>query len=240
MRPLNPMASWPYFLSLIVVSLLVGLAMPAYYDWTGADQSRPSPLVPQTAVAILVLGGIFCLLLPWLPLPKDDFRESPRQGFRFKIRTILGITTAAAFCFAVFRDSPLLVANGIIYALLLCYAGRIGFLFAGYRWKIAALFACMYLPYAWILFPDQSSNSSSAFMLMAVALPAFFPSLWIATLFHQSSHSAPWLFLTVASLELVLGVWMIQLGPKRSLVYCMGALIASTFGAFTLNALVRM
>jgi uncharacterized protein involved in response to NO len=43
---------------LILISATCGWFVPAFYDWTGADQSRPSPLMWQVPLAIAV--GAFC------------------------------------------------------------------------------------------------------------------------------------------------------------------------------------
>ena len=43
---------------LITVSFFVGWFVPDYYEWTGSDQSRPSPLVGQTALG-MIAGAVF-------------------------------------------------------------------------------------------------------------------------------------------------------------------------------------
>ena len=84
------------FLLVIGVSFVVGQLIPAFYDWTGSDQSRPSPLTFQTAAGLLLCGIIACLALPWLRI-EYDLPATNRVGrVQFNIRTILVITAVVA------------------------------------------------------------------------------------------------------------------------------------------------
>jgi hypothetical protein len=71
MEFLKRLAKLAVFPLIIGVTLVVGRLIPAFYDWTGSDQSRSSPLVAQTAVGVLLCGIIVCLTLPWLPIEFD-------------------------------------------------------------------------------------------------------------------------------------------------------------------------
>jgi hypothetical protein len=54
---------------------------------------------------------------------------------------------------------------------------------------------------------------------MFAGLPAFLPAALLGRLFNQNMHHAFWLALLLTALEMVIGIWMIRLGPKRTIAY---------------------
>ena len=224
---------------LIVVSLVAGLIIPAFYDWTGSEQSRPSPLINQTAVGLILCGLIVCLALPWLPISDDSPAIRPGARLQFKIRTAMVMMAAVAAVIVALREIPMVVGVAA-YGIACCYVVRFWILFRPYRWQTLALGACMYLPFAWIVPYDELANLLPAILWMASGLPAFFPTMLVGSVVRQQHQELMWLPTLVTSLELVTGVWMIRLGPRRAIAYCLFALISSIFGSFVLNALVRM
>ena len=55
----------------------------------------------------------------------------------------------------------------------------------------------------------------------------------------QHGEELFWLSTLLTSAEIVIGVWMIRLGPRRTIAYLVLVLLISTFGSFVLNALLR-
>ena len=54
-----------FFPMLVVEILVLGLMIPTFYEWSGADQSRPSPYVPIVFCAFLGF-----VIVAWIPTPK--------------------------------------------------------------------------------------------------------------------------------------------------------------------------
>ncbi len=98
----------------------------------------------------------------------------------------------------------------------------------------------MYLPFAWLVTWDELSNALTGMLAMAAGLPAFLPTLLVSGLVHQHGKELAWLSMLLTSAELLIGVWIMRLGPRRFVAYVIFVLIASIFGSFILNALVRM
>ncbi|MEO8494588.1 MAG: hypothetical protein ABI614_05935 [Planctomycetota bacterium] len=99
---------------LIGLSFVVGRYVPAFYDWTGSDQSRPSPLILPTAAGLILLWIVACSALPWLPIV-DDRPAALRVGkVQFTIRKLLVMTAVAAVLLAVLRQLPMAVGGGLL------------------------------------------------------------------------------------------------------------------------------
>src|SRR5690606_2794588 len=97
-------------ITLILVSGISGWLIPAFYDWTGADQSRPSPLMWQVPLGVFVVALLFCGLLPWLPM-RGWTDDVPRYSLQFQVRSLLVLTAVVAASIAVGMKYPIGVAN---------------------------------------------------------------------------------------------------------------------------------
>lgn len=234
------LAKHSIFPLMIAASLVVGWQIPGFYDWTGSDQSRPSPLVPQTAVGLLLSGILACCFLPWLPIVYDPPATDRAVKAQFKIRTLLVITALAAVLLVAFRTMPLLALSGGLQAIVFCYLVRFWIHFPSLRWPTASLLACMYLPYAWIVSWSQLYDQLPAVLWIVSGLPAFFLTLLVGSVADQHAENLTWLSSLMVSAELVMGLWMIRLGPRRFVAYLVFVLILSIFGSFVLNALARV
>ncbi|TWT74501.1 hypothetical protein Pla123a_33240 [Posidoniimonas polymericola] len=228
----------PLYLLLMAFSLLVGCLVPWFYEWTGSEQSRMSPLVGQAAIAMCVLAAVVCAALPWAPLASPTPRGDARPRFRFTIRLLLAATAALAVVVAAGVRYPLVV-SGALCAVAYGYAGWVGGRSRDRRWPIAALLACMLLPFVWVFFYEELERLwPSIFWIMGGA-PVLFSAILINSLLGQGMNETPWLAVLLTAVELALGVWLVQQGPRRAIAYIVIALLVSTFGSFVLNALVR-
>jgi len=54
-----------------VAGIVAGWFMPEFYDWTGADQSRPAPVVGWIALAIAAANLLLWGILFWWPTSAD-------------------------------------------------------------------------------------------------------------------------------------------------------------------------
>lgn len=232
------LARVPFFPLLIAVSFLVGWNIPAFYEWTGSNQSRAAPLVGQTALGLTTSALIVWLALPWLPLEDPSGGSDRSPVVRFRIRTLLSMTAVLAVVIAALIKFPMWVSGGLC-AIACCYVVRFWILNPHDRWQTAALLACMSFPFVWIIGYSELDDLLPEILWIASALPAFFPACLIAYLAGQNPNDMMWLAVLLTGVEIYIGVWMIRLGPRRALAYLVLVLLMSTFGSFGLNALVR-
>ncbi len=235
----NAIQRLPFFPLLIAASLVVGWFIPSFYDWTGSDQSRPSPLIGQFAIGMLVSVSILCLMLPWMPSPSPQHANDPAAPTRFTIRTILMATAVVAVLLAAVAKFPLVTSGGI-YAIVWCRVLWTLMKCRQSRLPTAAILACLYLPFVWIAGWNGLSGILEALLGMALGLPAFFITLFAGRLSGQHIQELTWLSMLFTAIELAIGLWVVRIGPKITIAYCLWVLLISIFGSFVLNALVRM
>ncbi|WP_182870743.1 hypothetical protein [Stieleria mannarensis] len=225
---------------LIGISLAVGWFIPDFYDWTGADQSRPAPVIGWTAFGLLLASVGVWLALPWLPL-RPDSRHGDRTGpTQFSLGALVGITAIAAVISAgimTFPSATSYTVSGLVWAVAVWgwIRGR------SPRLPAVTLLACMHLPFAWVAVFNGLPGIGAALAMLAAGLPAFFVTL-LAGHFVIGQHiqELTWLSILISTLELALGLWIIRLGPKHAIAYCVLVLLISVYGSFTLNMLVRI
>jgi len=222
---------------LILLSAALGLLVHPFYDWTGADQSRPVALLWQIPLSISAALGLFCIALPWIPIKRGD--EFARRPIQFNLRFLLLATGAIALLLATGIHYPNVFA-GIMFlsaVLMIVYCWR---RFPGERWSISALLATMYLPYGGVLF-NLNVGMTRHFFWIAGA-PALLPSFFLSEFLAQNTPNSNGILIVVALsiLELAVGLALIHLGPKRGFAFAVFALIVSLFGALGLDALQRM
>ncbi|WP_425397907.1 hypothetical protein [Aeoliella sp.] len=228
---------FPVYPSLIAISFVIGWFIPGFYDWTGSDQSRASPLVAQTAIGLLVGAILIWIVLPWLPIAAGATTDKlPRP--RFTSRTLLLVTAGIAIGVAVATRFPMVV-SGLLCAMVFGYAIWFSIRSSRHRWPTAALLACMIGPYVWIVFHDELESLFPAILWMAAGLPAFLPAALLSSLWGHNLHEVTWLSVLLTAVELAIGIWLIRLGPRRTIAYLVLVLLMSTIGSFGLNALVR-
>ncbi|QDV82301.1 hypothetical protein TBK1r_12280 [Stieleria magnilauensis] len=229
----------PVFPLLIAASLVVGWFIPSFYDWTGSDQSRPSPLIGQFAIGMLVSVSILSLALPWMPSPSLQHAKDPAAPMRFTIRTVLIATAIVAMLLAAVAKFPLVTSGGL-YAIVWCRVVWSMMKCRQSRLPTAAILACLYLPFVWIASWNGLSGILEALLGIALGLPAFFITLFAGRLSGQYIQELTWLSMLFTAIELAIGLWVVRLGPKVTVAYCLWVLVISIFGSFVLNAMVRM
>lgn len=221
----------------IAASLLVGWFIPRFYIWTDSDQSRPSPLLWQVPLGSIVVSMAFCVVLPWLPIANQTSNKTSQQRLLFSIRTLLLITAMVAVAIVLLAKFPLLVsgivtAGAFMYLIAFCVSNP------QHRLEASALVASMNLPYVWIVGHDDPGRILPNLLVMLAGLPAFLPAAWLGRLFNQNMHDAFWLALLLTALEMVIGIWMIRLGPKRTIAYLLLVFHVSALGSLGFHMLV--
>jgi hypothetical protein len=152
---------------------------------------------------------------------------------------MLGMTAAVAVAIGALTRFPM-VTSGVLCAIAFCYLVRFCIQNKQYCVPIVTLFACMCLPFVWIIVDDERHNFFPAILGIVSGLPAMLPASLIGVLLGQHPQDVTWLSVLLTGAELVVGAWMIRLGPRRAIAYLLFALWMSTLGSFGLNMLVRI
>ncbi len=228
----------PIYPLFIAASLLVGWLIPEFYAWTDSDQSRPSPLLWQLPLSSAIVSIAFCLALPWLPVPGKLSSGQARPPVRFSLRTLMMLTASFAVMIALLVKSPLVI-SGIVcagaYACVIIFGVRN----PQHRLATATLLACMSLPYAWVVGYKELGRLLPTLAVMFAGMPAFVPAALIGRLFGQNMHDTPWLRFLLTAFELAIGIWMIGLGPKRTIAYLLLVTQISVLGSLFFYMAVR-
>ena len=222
---------FPQVMSLLIaVSLLVGWFIPGFYAWTDSDQSRPSPLLWKVSLGSAIASAAFCVALPWLPITSNSSSDAPRKPMRFSVRTLLMLTAGVAVAIPLLANFPH-VLSGIACAG--AYAYLIWFYVRNpqHRMAASALIGVMILPYAWVVGYDELDRILPTLAVMIAGIPAFLPAAFLSQMFGQHFQESQWLTFLLTAFELVIGIWMIRLGPKRTIAYLLLVMLISAVGS---------
>ncbi len=220
----------PFFPILILASPTVGWFIPAFYEWTNSDQSRPSPLLWKVPLSSAIASLVLCTLLPWLTINRKEVEHQPGPSMRFSLRTLMILATAIAVAIPLLKRFPLATSGSLCagtYLYLVVFSVR----HPQHRIASGALFSCMVLPFSWILGYGELERILPAIVVMIGGLPAFIPAALLGHSLGQHFQDSRWLALLLSSFELLLGIWLIQLGPKRSIAYLLLVMHLSYFGS---------
>ena len=218
------------FITLIGISVVVGWCMPGFYEWTGSDQSRPSPLLWQVPIGAGIAALAICCVLPWLPITRPESQLRPPAQWRFGLRTLLILTTAVAVAIPLFAKVPT-IAGGIVCAIAAANLIRVAIRDVSLRLPAITLLACMILPYAWVVHYAERDRILSHFLTMIATWPTFFPAAYLSGMIAQPFRDSPWLAMLLTAIEIAAGTWIICLGPKRTISYLLLALLMSAMGS---------
>ncbi len=246
-QPVNSKRTCPHYLrwlgiALAIVSIAAGWFVPEFYDWTGADQSRPAPIIGWVALAIVAIDVLLMALLIRLHVSepsKDKDRRTNGSG-QFNIRQLLGAITIVALLMMIGK-SPW--PNAVAFFVFACAAATalwIAIRHQRARWSIALIVWSQFATYIWIFRGDNQMQGGWTTILALPALPAFFPTGLLMARFQMHFDTSQWLCVLSTSVALAIGVWICCLGPKRAIAYGLVVATCSIFGSFILNALVRM
>lgn len=227
------------FVSVIVFNVASGWWMPDFYDWTGADQSRPAPIVSWVAIGMLLFNILTIGVLGWAHITKKWPSRAPSGGMQFSILHIFFVMTVVAAFLALSRGASLEIAFYVLHGVVWITCIGISIRYRPLRRWLVLLFACQSAPYLWILKAGSAMPSVVGFLLLMTSLPAFLPSMVISALTGRHFEKLQWLATMLTMFELVIGVWLILLGTKRAIAYCLIVSTLSLFGSFLLHALMR-
>jgi len=221
----------------IGASLLVGWFIPAFYAWTDSDQSRPSPMLWQVPLVLAIGAAAFSSALPWLPFAKGNRSAELRVPTRFSLWTLLLTTTGTAFMTAVLIRLPL-IGGGLVTVGMLAWFVRFWLRHPQHRLAASALVACMILPYAWVA-GHRHGALFPMFITLCGALPTFFPAVWISHLLGVFFPDSPGIAFLLTAVEFAAGLWLIRLGPKRTIAYLLLVGLVSATGSLMFYQAIR-
>ena len=116
-------------------------------------------------------------------------------------------------------------ASAYLYFFVFCVRNP------GHRKSCAALLACMVLPYIWVIGYDELDRILTVFVVAISGLPSLVPAALLNRMFGQTMHDTPWLIYLLTAIELAIGIWMICLGPKRTIAYLLLVMHMSALGS---------
>lgn len=149
---------------------------------------------------------------------------------RFSLRTLLLITAGVAVAIPMLAKFPLAVSGIVCAATFACF---VAFCVRNpeHRMASTALLACMILPFAWIVGYDELDRLLAALAVMIAGMPAFLPAAFLSQMFGQHFQESQWLAFLLNAFELAIGIWMIRLGPKRTIAYLLLVMLVSAVGS---------
>lgn len=228
------------FPMLVGHSLSMGWWIPWFYNWSGSDQSISPPIVEYVFGGLSVACAVSVLALPVLPKLQrvDPVRNPLIQPFGFRIVLII-VAAIVAGMFA-YRDTTLIAIGVVTFIYPIVCALRLGIASASVRWRLISLYSCMYLPFAWIFGNDVFQGAVKQGSLTFAPILAGAPALLCALFIRPQQN--PWgilIAIAVAGLEVLVGLWIIQLGARRAIAYQVVLLAVSVVTSFGFYALLR-
>ncbi|KAA5539463.1 hypothetical protein FYK55_24325 [Roseiconus nitratireducens] len=221
--------------ALSVASAIGGWLVPAFYDWTGSDQSRPSPLMWQVPLGMVVAAMLLCLILPWIRI-RGWSENVAKQPTQFNLRSVMLLTAVIAFAIGLrYPRGVSIAAHLTVLATTLRWAVA----HPTYRLAVAALLGCMFLPFIWLLGDREIDAFLPVLFSIAVGAPGILPMALTSSLFGMNPNEATWLAILFTAAEIAIGTCFIRGGAKRTIAYIVFVVLGSLMGSLILNALVR-
>ncbi|MEM8736035.1 MAG: hypothetical protein AAGG44_17530, partial [Planctomycetota bacterium] len=226
----------------VCLPFVVGVSIPTFYDWTEADQSRPSAWVSAVIVGPLISALIVSFVLPWWPSKWSVFRERHRERetkFHFSIANLLAATTLLAVLAASYSVRP--HGSSVVLVVLAYLAVGVLFLLRpANRWKIAQSLSCLLLPSIWCLWFGSFGDYVERIIPWLGFFPALLPAMVLGNFFEHHTPDHP-LGILLTGLILSGCLLAIESGnPKLFRFALVWTLAIACSSSMILNALVRM
>ena len=228
---------------MICASLSLGWWVPAFYDWSGDDQSRSPPIVGYVLTGFLIACLLSLVALPLLPkVERMDPVHSPLIR-PFGFRGILFVVVAMTAGLLVFDDATIVLIGVAAVLYPLVCAVKLGLMSRSLRWRIMSLYSCLYLPFVWICAEDTVQNQFKqgawTFLPLLAGAPALLVSLIIRQLAGRHNELMLMVGVTVVGLEILAGLWIVQLGARRAAAYQILLLAVSVITSYGFLGMLR-
>lgn len=212
--------------------------MPWLYELSEADQSRASPYTWPVlgGLAAVWVGswvglGILQAMGYWIPQP-----AWPRG--QYSLRAIGIVATVIAVLLAIGRAWSPNLAGSIFYVFAFGYSAYVMWLSRHQRLLVLAFFAVQYGPTLWCLHDESGKWGIAEFGERILFFLAVTPTA-LPWMFLMGARDELWALMVAAGVEIMLGLVVIRLGPKRAVAFLVAMLVLSLLGSFGLQALFR-
>lgn len=228
---------------LVCASLSAGWWIPVLYNWSGANQSYSPPIVGYVFHGFLIATAASLLAIPLLPKVErvEPVRNPVIQPFGFRVIAIILLMMELGLFLD--RDAALVVIGMTSFFYPILCAIKLGILSPSIRWRIVSLYSCMYLPFAWVGGNENllgAIKQGSLIVLPFIAgAPALLCYVYLDNFVGRAHGIGLSIAVIVAGLEILVGLWIIQLGARRALAYQMLLLAVSIVMSFCMYAMVR-
>lgn len=223
---------------------LIGFFIPAYYDWSGADQSRPSPWIPAAigtlfAFSLLVSLGLLwghSKGLVWLSASEQRLRlKRPWDGFTMACVALVIAVALAALKLASFA----VIWSFIALLCVLAWCVYHAWLYPRLRWPMLALVFGCGLSFLWILVGKYSQDGNPGVLLFLPGAPMLLPAGYTGMLLGVNLHEVVWLANIYMALVYALGVGLMHIGQKRAIAFTLFMIVISIASSFGFHAMIR-
>lgn len=223
--------------SITILAFVAGYFIPEFYDWTGADQSRPSKWMWIVPLAVSVGGIVFSISLRWLPVPKtwDDGRLISQQ---YNLRFLLIVTAIVAVASAVGSRQPAVGAS-LLFWIAVAFVLYRAFRCRKIRLPIAVMFAAMYLPFVWLFEGETRSGFTPELLWLSNGLPSLLPAALVIAPLALGRDSFEWIATLMTTLQVLIGLRWMASSPRFAIIFCLFTTIISLVSSLLLHALLR-
>lgn len=222
-----------------LVACVIGFFLPAYYDWSGADQSRPSPWIP---FAFAVLGIVVALVGLILGLRHFYWRIPSAAAIKngwYPLVFAVGVLGVLSAIHAIGLQMLGLVLSFVALGVVVVWGGYQAYLHVRLRWALAALLFSCYGPLLWIVVGKHSQNSIPQALLFLFGAPMLMPAGLLGMVLGVHLQELMWLGNSLTMIVIAIGIALMHLGEKRAFVYTLSMLVVSAAGSMAFHSLIR-
>ena len=230
------------FPAIVSLSISVGLWIPWFYNWSGSDQSKSPPIVGIVLMGWVALSGITLLSVPFLP--GDTRPPVARQTiFPFAMRTMAEIFGVMVICTLMFQTAAAIPIGVIAFLYPLGCAVYRAIRSPELRWRIIAVYSCLYGPFTWICtnadFLNSIKRGQTQLLWMLPGIPAMLISFFVRSPSDREGILSTVVSITVTGIAVLVGLKAVQKGRRTAIAYQIVLLAIMVLSSFGLYALFR-
>jgi hypothetical protein len=231
----------PLLLLLTGGSLAIGLLVPSFYEWTSPLYSSSGHVELERGAAVVLLATIIgCALVMRLRAGEASrTAETGGRRLQFGLRGVFAAMTLTAVVFAIIRLLRAPYSVGAVAAVAMAIAGWSLICGGEIRWRMAAMLACMFLPFVWMSAFNVPFGRTSGLALSLPIGPGIVPAELIRAFAGLSTDAAAKIPAVIVIFQLLIGACLAHRGGKLALIYTLVLLAVSTLSSLLLHALYR-
>lgn len=226
-------------LAIICAASVIGFFVPAYYDWTGADQSRPSLWIPIAMGAFFGLAILCSTFLAWTHLRGENHRvvalKRPWDGLCIAA-IALAVSIALSF---INQNQAAVILSFIAIAIVLGWDIYHAWLYPRLRWPMLALILGCWMPFLWVLIGKYSQVNTPEVFLFVAGAPMFLPAGYTGMLMGRNLNELVWLSNMYMALVLGGGAGLMHIGENRALAFTLFVIAVSFASSLGFHSMIR-